>query len=94
VLQTLVDEDKRGRVMGLYTLSFMGTMPVGSLLAGAAASRIGAPWTLLVGGVCCILASLMFLKKLPETRGAIRHVYAEKGILPGIAAELPGAIPE
>jgi len=84
VLQTLVDEDKRGRVMGLYTLAFMGTMPFGSLLAGMLATKIGAPWTLLICGVCCVLGSLVFVRKLPAIRRSIRPVYVQKGILPEI----------
>jgi MFS family permease len=51
VLQTIVDEDKRGRVMSFYTMAFMGTAPFGSLLAGIVAERIGAPHTLLFGGL-------------------------------------------
>lgn len=95
VLQTLVDEDKRGRVMGLYTLAFMGTMPFGSLLAGILAAKIGAPLTLLICGVCCVLGSVAFLRKLPALRKAVRPVYVQKGIiLPEVGAELPGAIPE
>src|SRR6185295_12424729 len=58
VLQTIVDEDKRGRVMSFYTMAFMGTAPFGSLLAGSMAERIGAPHTLMLGGLGCILGAL------------------------------------
>ena len=59
ILQTLVDDDKRGRVMSFYTMAFLGTAPFGSLLAGGLADRIGAPHTLLVGGAGCILGAAL-----------------------------------
>lgn len=60
VLQTIVEEDKRGRVMSFYTMSFMGMVPFGSLLAGSVAGAFGAPNTLLLGGVICILGAMVF----------------------------------
>ncbi len=60
VLQTIVEEDKRGRIMSFYTMAFMGMAPFGSLLAGSLASRIGASHTLFIGGVFCVLGSLLF----------------------------------
>lgn len=66
VLQTVVDEDKRGRVMSLYVMAFRGMAPFGSLLAGGLASKIGAPNTILVGGLSCILGSLLFAMNLPK----------------------------
>jgi len=68
VIQTLVDEDKRGRVMSFYTMAFFGTAPFGSLIAGALAKSLGAPDTLLVGGIACILGSAAFARVLPELR--------------------------
>ena len=62
VLQTIIDDDKRGRVMSLYTMAFMGVSPFGSLLAGALASRIGAPNTLIIGGASCIFGSYLFAR--------------------------------
>jgi MFS family permease len=82
LLQTIVDDDKRGRVMALYITAFAGMMPIGSLLAGALASRIGAPWTVFVGGLACILGGLFFARSLPVLRRAIRPIYIRKGILP------------
>jgi len=64
-LQTIVDDDKRGRVMSFFTMAFLGMAPVGSLIAGALASRIGAPNTLMIGGVSCIAASIAFWIRLP-----------------------------
>jgi MFS family permease len=86
VLQTIVDEDKRGRVMSFYTMAFMGTAPFGSLLAGTVAARIGAPHTLLFGGIGCILGALWFASSLPALRRDVRPIYVKIGILPEIAA--------
>jgi MFS family permease len=86
VLQTIVDEDKRGRVMSFYTMAFMGTAPFGSLLAGSVADRIGAPHTLLFGGLGCILGALWFATSLPALRRDVRPIYVRIGILPEIAS--------
>jgi MFS family permease len=86
VLQTIVEEDKRGRVMSFYTMAFMGTAPFGSLLAGSVAARIGAPHTLLFGGVGCILGALWFATSLPALRRDVRPIYVKIGILPEMAA--------
>lgn len=82
VIQTIVDDDKRGRVMSLFTMSFLGMFPFGNLIAGILAERIGAPYTLTIGGIFCILGSLMFAKYLPKIRQATRSIYQQKGILP------------
>jgi MFS family permease len=82
LLQTIVEEDKRGRVMSFYTVAVMGTMPFGSLLAGAMGARIGAPYTLLISGICCIAGALWFAKTLPSLRRDVRPIYVERGILP------------
>jgi len=86
VLQTIVEEDKRGRVMSFYTMAFMGTAPFGSLLAGSVAERIGAPHTLLFGGIGCILGALWFAQSLPALRRDVRPIYVKTGILPDTAA--------
>jgi MFS family permease len=86
VLQTIVEEDKRGRIMGFYTMAFMGMVPFGSLLAGTLANNIGAPNTVMIGGVACILGSVLFAKKLPSLRRITRPIYVGKGI---ISEELP-----
>lgn len=91
VLQTLADDDKRGRVISLYATAFMGMMPFGSLLAGSLAKAIGAPTTLLIGGLCCILGALLFARHLPSWRQMVRPVYAKKGIIPEIAEGLRAA---
>jgi MFS family permease len=82
ILQTMVDDDKRGRVMSLYTMAFMGMAPFGSLVGGSLAGRIGAPNTLIISGASCILGAFLFLKKLPALRIMVRPIYIRKGILP------------
>jgi MFS family permease len=81
VLQTIVEEDKRGRVMSLYTMAFMGMAPFGSLLAGSLASKIGAPGTIMISGIACILGSILFARRLPALREMVRPIYIEKEIL-------------
>jgi MFS family permease len=81
VIQTLVPEDKRARVMSYYTLAFFGTAPFGSLLAGALAHRLGAPHTVMVTGAFCIAGALWFTLQLPKVGEAIRPIYRELGIL-------------
>ncbi len=84
LIQTLVEDDKRGRVMSFYTMAFMGTMPFGSLVAGGLASRIGAPRTLLLGGALCIVAALWFASRLRGLRATVRPIYVQLGILPEV----------
>ena len=91
VLQTIVDEDKRGRVMAFYTMSLRGMSPFGSLMAGGLAASIGAPNTLLVGGLCCVLGALWFGKNLTTWRKLVRPIYVEKGIVPAVANGLQSA---
>jgi MFS family permease len=91
VLQTIVDEDKRGRVMAFYTMSIRGMSPFGSLLAGSLAASIGAPNTLLIGGLCCMLGALWFARNLGEWRKYVRPIYVQKGIIPEVANGLRSA---
>ena len=88
ILQTIVDEDKRGRVMSFYTMAFMGTAPFGSLLAGSVAERIGAPHTLLFGGIGCLLGAVWFAMTLSALRRDVRPIYVRIGILPEVATGL------
>jgi MFS family permease len=81
ILQTIVEEDKRGRLMSFYTMSFLGVLPFGNLASGALASRIGAPNTVMIGGVFCILGSLVFAKQLPSLRRLIRPIYHKIGLI-------------
>jgi MFS family permease len=82
ILQTLVEEDKRGRVMSFYSMAVFGVVPFGSLLAGTLADRMGAGTTLLVQGSFCIVAAFAFWRSLPGLRRHIRPVYERLGILP------------
>ena len=88
LLQTIVDDDKRGRVMSLYVMAFMGAAPFGSFIAGTLASTIGAPYTVLSGGIVCLLGAIIFAKKLPSLRKHIRPVYVKLGILPEVSRGL------
>ena len=82
IIQTLVDENMRGRVMSYYTMAFVGMAPFGSLLAGAMAHAIGAPRTVIVSGVACILGGVWFTSQLPNIRKDMRPIYQRLGILP------------
>ncbi|WP_437336042.1 MFS transporter [Sorangium sp. So ce394] len=88
LLQTIVEEDKRGRVMSFYTMAFFGMAPFGSLIAGWLGGRIGAPATVLWGGVATLAAIGVFVRKLPELRRLTRPIYVRLGILPEIAEAL------
>ncbi len=88
ILQTITDDDKRGRVMSFYTMAFMGTAPFGSFLAGFFAKYIGAPYTILIGGIACVAGAFVFYKKLPEFKKNVRPIYAKLGIIPEISEEI------
>jgi MFS family permease len=85
LVQTVVDDDKRGRAMSFFMMAFLGTAPFGSLLAGSMAERFGAPRTLLFGGVCCLAGAAWFARGLEELRAAVRPIYRRMGILPQLA---------
>jgi MFS family permease len=82
VIQTIVPEDKRGRVMSYYTMAFVGMAPFGSLLAGSLAHMAGAPWTVIANGSLVLLSAAWFATRLPKVRREIRPIYQEMGILP------------
>jgi MFS family permease len=82
VIQTIVEEDKRARVMSYYTMAYMGASPFGSLLAGSLAPVIGAPGTVLLCGIGCIAGAVWFWFQLPKLRPVIRPIYRRLGILP------------
>jgi MFS family permease len=91
ILQTIVDDDKRGRVMSFYSMAFVGTMPFGSLLAGTLASSLGAPNTLVIGGVLCVLGAAVFASKLSELRKIVRPIYVRLGIISEVASGIQSA---
>lgn len=80
ILQTIVDDDKRGRVMSLYTAAFLGIMPFGGLVAGALADLIGPRATLTMGGLCCVAAALILALNQERIRAQIRPIYERLGI--------------
>ena len=82
IIQTIVSEGMRGRVMSYYTIAFVGMAPFGSLLAGAMAHAFGAPLTVIVNGAFVMLGAAWFATRLPAVRNAIRPIYREMGILP------------
>jgi len=89
ILQTIVEEDKRGRVMAYFSMAVQGLAPFGSLAAGAIASRIGAPATIAWGGFLCLAGAVWFALHLPVIRREIRPIYQRLGILPKAAVPLP-----
>jgi MFS family permease len=82
IIQTIVPEDKRGRVMSYYTVAFVGMAPFGSLMAGALAHLIGAATTVVISGICCMLGSAWFFTRMPSIRVVMRPIYEHLGIIP------------
>ncbi len=93
IIQTLVDERLRGRVMAFYTMAFLGTAPLGSLLAGAVAARIGSEYTILFGGAASVAAGLWFASLLPRLRADMHPVYITRGVIVAPASVEAGATP-
>jgi len=91
IIQTLTEEHLRGRVMAFYTMAFLGTAPLGSLLAGVLADRFGEPATIAAGGAVCILGAAWFASRLPRLRELIRPIYIERGILAPQTAQTGGS---
>lgn len=91
VLQTIVADDKRGRIMALYTMAFAGMTPLGSLMQGSLAAVIGAPATLALGGAASAVAALAFATRLPALRRLIVPIYARLGIIPEVASGIQAA---
>lgn len=91
ILQTVVDDEKRGRVMAFYTMAFVGMAPWGSLLSGWMAQKLGAPHTLVINGAVCMAGALWFASRLRTVRDAIRPVYQRLGIIPEMTAGIQSA---
>ena len=90
VIQTVVPDDLRGRVMSLFTMAFLGMAPLGSLAAGSLAHHIGAPATLFAGGVASLAAAAVFARQLPRLREHMHPIYVQQGLLdaaPVVAGE-------
>lgn len=86
IIQTLVDDDKRGRVMSIYTMAFLGMAPFGSFLAGWGASHIGVEYTIMLSGAMSLAGAGLFATKLGEIREKARPVYQRLGIVPEVAS--------
>jgi MFS family permease len=82
LVQTILLDKMRGRVMAFYTMAFVGAMPIGSLVTGYAARYVGPAWTLAGAGALCLIGGLGFLAALPGVRRLVRPIYQEKGIMP------------
>ena len=89
IIQSLVPDDKRARVMGYYTMAFFGAAPFGSLFAGGLAEHIGAPYTVVLTGLCCIAGAVWFSLQLPKIRPAMRAAYRDKELAAQREAEPP-----
>jgi MFS family permease len=92
IIQTLVADDMRGRVMSYYAMAFFGMAPFGSLMAGGLAHVLGAPHTLLLTGICCAAGSLWYFAHYRDVRESMRPIYRELGILPSTVEELQGSV--
>src|SRR5665213_3725545 len=82
IIQTLVEERLRGRVMAFYVMAFLGTAPIGSLLAGIVAARIGSEYTILFGGSVSVAAGIWFASRLPKLRAVMHPIYVTRGVMP------------
>jgi len=88
MLQTIVDEDKRGRVMSFYAMALMGISPIGNLLAGSMASGIGIPFTFIICGAITVLSGIWFGLNLKSMRKYVYRVYINKGILDSLPNDI------
>ncbi|MCY2990781.1 MAG: MFS transporter [Planctomycetota bacterium] len=89
ILQTIVDDDKRGRVMSFYAMAFLGAAPLGSLLAGSLASHLGVASVVRLGGILCLVGSAVFAWRLSVLREIVRPIYQRIGILPDVTSGIP-----
>jgi len=82
ILQTIADEDKRGRIISMYVMTFLGLAPISNFIAGTIAQAVGAHWTIFGCGLCLTAATVWFAWNLPSWRAAVRPIYREQGIIP------------
>jgi len=80
LVQSMVPDRLRGRTMAVYSMMFMGMSPLGAILAGAAADKIGAPMTVALGGACAIAGAIAFARHLPKIRVEARQLLSEQGL--------------
>jgi MFS family permease len=91
-LQTIVEAEKRGRILSLYSMVFLGTAPVGSLVAGTVATHLTAPHMVRSGGLCCLAGALVFARHLPALRAMVRPRSAHREILQDTTGREPTAM--
>jgi len=92
IIQTIVEDDKRGRVMSFYAMAFVGMAPFGSLLAGISAHAMGAPLTVMLSGACCLAGAIWFATQVRAIRKLIRPIYVDLGILPAANAVIRDSV--
>ncbi len=87
LIQAMVPDHLRGRILAVYSMMFMGMAPFGALSAGAVAHRIGAPWTVAAGGLSCIVGAIVFWTQLPAFRKEARELVLAQGMMAGTPAQ-------
>jgi len=92
IIQTIVEDNKRGRVMSFYAMAFVGMAPFGSLLAGISAHAMGAPLTVMLSGACCLAGAIWFATQVRAIRKLIRPIYVDLGILPAANAVIRDSV--
>jgi MFS family permease len=92
IIQTIVEDNKRGRVMSFYAMAFVGMAPFGSLLAGISAHAMGAPLTVMLSGACCLAGAIWFATQVGAIRKLIRPIYVDLGILPASNAVIRDSV--
>ena len=90
LLQVMVPDRLRGRVMSLYSMMFIGMGPIGALLGGVLAAKIGAPSTVAIGGCICLAAGAIFAQRLPAMRATARELILAQGMT---SANPPSSVP-
>ncbi len=80
LIQSMVPDRLRGRIMAIYSMMFMGTVPLGALLSGVLADRISAPWTVAIGGIGAIFGAIIFGRHLPKIRVEARQLLEAQGL--------------
>ena len=87
LIQAMVPDQLRGRVMAVYSMMFMGMAPFGALFAGLIADRLGAPLTVAIGGFACMMGAAVFALRLPLWRGEARQLIIAQGMAGGEPAQ-------
>jgi MFS family permease len=87
LIQSMVPDRLRGRTMAVYSMMFLGMAPIGALLSGTLADRVGAPWTVAIGGIGAIIAAAIFARNLPKIRVQARELIIAQGLAGGEPAQ-------